>query len=89
MSLKRRNCLSHGEDFSKLPPDEKETYEPKYFSHYNMQGCVMECRASYSLETCDCLPYYYPSFKDPKYKNGTGCDVEQLECLSNISGTNY
>ena len=88
MSLQRRNCISHSEDFSSLLPEEREMYKPKYFSDYTMQGCVMECRATYSLETCGCLPYYYPEFKDADYKNGTGCNVTQLECLSNISGTN-
>ena len=88
MSLKRRRCLSHDEDFDLLPDEEKKEYEPKYFSHYTMQGCVMECRAEYSFDTCGCLPYYYPEFKNGNITvNGTMCNVEQLECLSNISGT--
>ena len=90
MTLQRRKCLTHTENFDLLPPDEKAEYKPKYFAHYTMQGCVMECRADYSLETCGCLPYYYPEFKaGNKTKNGTGCNLEQLECLSNISGTSY
>ena len=86
MTLQRRQCLSHDEDFSKLPIEEAEKYKPKFFSDYNMHGCIMECRAMYSLDTCGCLPYYYPEFKDDANKNGTGCNVTQLECLSNISG---
>ena len=86
MSLERRKCISHSEDFSLLLPKEKEMYKPKYFSDYTMQGCVMECRASYSLETCGCLPYYYPKFKDGNYNGSLGCNVTQLECLANISG---
>ena len=88
MSLGRRNCLSKIEDFSLLPPEEAAKYKPKYFSHYTMQGCVMECRANYSLDTCGCLPYYYPEFNDAQFTDGLGCDVEGLKCLSNISGTN-
>ena len=88
MSLNRRRCLSHDEDFDLLQDEEKKKYEPKYFSHYTMQGCVMECRAEYSFDTCGCLPYYYPEFKNGNITvNGTMCNVEQLECLSNISGT--
>merc|ERR1712179_796373 len=90
MSLNRRRCLSHDEDFDLLPDEEKKEYEPKYFSHYTMQGCVMECRAEYSFDTCGCLPYYYPEFKNGNITvNGTMCNVEQLECLSNISASFY
>ena len=88
MTLERRKCLWHNEDFSKLPVEEAEKYEPEFFSHYNLQGCVMECRATYSLETCGCLPYYYPEFKNEMFSGSLGCNVEQLQCLSNISGTN-
>ena len=88
MSLSRRKCLSHDENFNLLSPDLAREYKPKYFTHYTMQGCIMECRANYALEKCGCLPYYYPEFKDGsnKTKNGTMCNLEQLPCLSNISG---
>ena len=87
MSLSRRKCLSHDENFNLLPHDQAREYKPKYFAHYTMQGCIMECRANYALEKCGCLPYYYPEFKDGsnKTKNGTMCNLEQLPCLSNIS----
>ena len=99
MSLERRKCLAHDEDFSKLPKQAAAKYKPKYFSYYTMQGCVMECRAMHSLKTCGCLPYYFPEFKREKGSNGylgwlekknsgKGCNVTQLACLSNISGTN-
>ena len=48
-----------------------------------MEGCMLECRAAYSLDMCNCLPYYYPNFR----KN-SACDVQELQCLANISGRN-
>ena len=85
MPLKRRKCLSHDENFSKLSSEDEQKYEPQFFSHYTMQGCIMECRAKYSLDNCGCLPYYYPEFKNANYKN-VGCNATQLKCLANISG---
>ena len=82
MSLSRRNCISLNENFNDTGDDELRPYRPKYFSKYKMQGCIMECRANYSMEHCGCVPYYYPEFDDTKL-----CNVKQLECLSNISGT--
>ena len=82
MSLSRRNCISLNENFNDTGDDELKPYRPKYFSQYKMQGCIMECRANYSMERCGCVPYYYPEFDDTKL-----CNVKQLECLSNISGT--
>ena len=81
MALKRRKCISHDEDFDNADDDVKE-YKPKFFSHYTMQGCIMECRADYSLRKCECVPYYYPEFSTTKMCS----TVDQLECLSNISG---
>ena len=82
MVLERRKCLTHDEDFEKLDPNYSKKYKPKYFSHYTMQGCVMECRAKYSMYKCGCLPYYYPEFKDIKM-----CNVSQIQCLSEIAGS--
>ena len=82
MVLERRKCLIHDEDFEKLDPNDSKKYKPKYFSHYTMQGCVMECRAKYSMSKCGCLPYYYPEFKDAKM-----CNVTQIQCLSEIAGS--
>ena len=84
MVLRRRKCLTHDENFEELDPEDSRKYKPKYFSHYTMQGCVMECRASYSMDKCGCLPYYYPEFKDAKM-----CNVTGIECLSNIAGTTH
>ena len=81
MALNRRECISHDEDFDNADDDVKE-YKPKFFSHYTMQGCIMECRAEYSLRKCGCVPYYYPEFSTTKMCS----NVTQLECLSNISG---
>ena len=77
MSLKRRNCISHEEDWSAIDP----RYRPKYFKYYSMEGCILECRAAYSMRMCSCLPYYYPNFV-----NNSACNVVGLECLANISG---
>ena len=84
MVLRRRQCLTHDENFEKLDPEDSEKYKPKLFTHYTMQGCVMECRAKFSLDECGCLPYYYPEFKDAKM-----CNVTQIQCLSNIAGTTH
>ena len=81
MGLHRRKCLSSNEKFDKLDQKDSEKYKPTFFSYYTMQGCVMECRAKYSLDKCGCLPYYYPEFKGAKM-----CNVTQIECLSNIAG---
>ena len=81
MNVERRKCISHGEDFSKIPKFQR--YKPKYFKYYSLEGCMLECRAAYSLDMCNCLPYYYPNFR----KN-SACDVEELQCLANISGRN-
>ena len=82
MSLPRRKCLSRNEDFDGTGDEEIKEYKPKYFSVYTMRGCIMECRATYSMEQCGCIPYYYPELSDTNM-----CNVEQLECLANISGT--
>ena len=81
MSLHRRKCISRNEDWDGTVDDDMRPYKPKYFTHYRMQGCIMECRANYSMEKCGCVPYYYPEFRGTKM-----CNVTQLECLSNISG---
>ena len=81
MVLRRRKCLTHGEDFDKLEPEDSIKYKPKYFTHYTMQGCVMECRAKFSMSECGCLPYYYPEFKEAKM-----CNATQIQCLSGIAG---
>ena len=77
MPLDRRNCIAYEEDLSKLPTE----YHPAYFENYTRDGCIMECRAKYSFEKCDCLPYYYPQFKEDANCNSTG-----LQCLATISG---
>ena len=82
MALNRRECISHDEDFDNAWDEDVEEYKPKFFSHYTMQGCIMECRAEYSLRKCGCVPYYYPEFSTTKMCS----NVTQLECLSNISG---
>ena len=81
MSLARRQCLAKDEDFDNTEDEDVKKYEPVYFSHYTMQGCIMECRANFSMEQCGCVPYYFPEFSNTKQ-----CNVEQLECLANISG---
>ena len=81
MKLHRKKCLSHDEDFDNTLDVVAKEYKPKFFSHYTMQGCIMECRAEFAMEQCGCVPYYFPEFKGTKM-----CNVEQLECLSNISG---
>ena len=82
MSLKRRKCISHDEDFDNAWDEDVLEYKPSFFSHYTMQGCIMECRSSYAMKTCGCVPYYYPEFHGTKMCS----NVTQLECLSNISG---
>ena len=77
MSLDRRNCISHNESMANLPTK----YHPQYYKFYRREGCIIECRAKYSMNKCGCLPYYYPQFEKDAYCNSTG-----LKCLASISG---
>ena len=77
MSLDRRNCISHNESMANLPTQ----YHPQYYKFYRREGCIIECRAKYSMNQCGCLPYYYPQFEKDAYCNSTG-----LKCLAKISG---
>ena len=77
MSLDRRNCISHNESMANLPTQ----YHPQYYKFYRREGCIIECRAKYSMNKCGCLPYYYPQFEKDAYCNSTG-----LKCLASISG---
>ena len=77
MSLDRRNCISRNESMANLPTQ----YHPQYYKFYTKEGCIIECRAKYSMSQCGCLPYYYPQFEKDSYCNSTG-----LKCLAKISG---
>ena len=77
MSLDRRNCISRNESMANLPSQ----YHPQYYKFYTKEGCIIECRAKYSMNKCGCLPYYYPQFEKDAYCNSTG-----LKCLASISG---
>ena len=52
-AISARNCLF---DDEKNEPGSQVTM----FKHYSEENCLLECRARHLVDTCGCLPYYYP-----------------------------
>lgn len=48
-SLEQRNCYF------------LEERQLKFFKNYNQANCFMECLADYTLNICECVPFYMPS----------------------------
>ena len=50
-----------------------------------MTDCVMECRAKLTIETCGCLPYFYPKFKSTSDRDPS-CNATGLKKLAENYG---
>ncbi|KAK4879332.1 hypothetical protein RN001_007478 [Aquatica leii] len=53
----------------------------KFFKTYTFRNCITECRVNYTLEKCNCIPYYMIS-------NSTAdmCEHHNLECIHKVQG---
>ncbi|XP_048521694.1 pickpocket protein 28-like [Dendroctonus ponderosae] len=39
----------------------------QYYRFYSQRNCLLECQSNYTLNLCECVPYYLPKNKQIKY----------------------
>ncbi|KAF5285661.1 hypothetical protein FQR65_LT13091 [Abscondita terminalis] len=49
----------------------------KYFVTYTLQNCITECNVNYTLEKCNCMPYYIMSNSTVEM-----CEYQHQECIA-------
>ncbi|KAJ9583986.1 hypothetical protein L9F63_021678, partial [Diploptera punctata] len=54
----------------------------KFYRTYTQRNCALECEANYTLEVCQCVPYYLP-----KDANTTICGQKEENCTTGARRT--
>ncbi|KAJ8916854.1 hypothetical protein NQ315_005861 [Exocentrus adspersus] len=48
----------------------------KFFKIYTQENCLIECKANFILELCNCVGFYMPRYKDTPV-----CILEDIKCM--------